>query len=195
MCSLVGGFGLDIAVHNFKFSDTDRIGSLWEYFGSNPISKLQSLYTTASDIGRQFDGLYLMRCYWRHNQVVCDLLQSMTPPVTSSSGKKMGRANCTLDLYFFTRIDPQVTWHCLEATSHALFFNLVTSSSFTFLFVYFLAWNLKCTMYADHTKLMFVCCLSSTFLICYNTNSLFAGLWSIQTWSLIQEHKKWLAIQ
>ena len=37
MCNWVSGFefGLDIGVHNFTFSDTDWIWSLWKNFGSN----------------------------------------------------------------------------------------------------------------------------------------------------------------
>ena len=48
MCNWVGGFwfGLDIGAHNFKFSGTDWIWSLWKNIGSNPIAKFPYPYTT-----------------------------------------------------------------------------------------------------------------------------------------------------
>jgi len=48
VCNWVGGFrfGLEIGVHNYKFSDMDWIWSLWKNFGSNPIAKFRYPYTT-----------------------------------------------------------------------------------------------------------------------------------------------------
>jgi len=48
------GFGLDIEVHNFKFSDTDWIWSLWKKFWSNPIAKFPYPYTTAGESSANF---------------------------------------------------------------------------------------------------------------------------------------------
>jgi len=42
------GFGLDIGVHNFEFSYTDWIWSLWKNFGSNSIAKSPYPYTTGA---------------------------------------------------------------------------------------------------------------------------------------------------
>jgi len=48
MCTGVAGFGfgLDIGVHNCKFSDTYWIWNLWKNFWSNPIAKFPHPYAT-----------------------------------------------------------------------------------------------------------------------------------------------------
>jgi len=55
MCKWVGGFGfgLDIGAHNFKFSDTDWIWSLWKNFESNPTAKFPYQFTTGELAGCQ----------------------------------------------------------------------------------------------------------------------------------------------
>ena len=59
MCNWVGGCGLDIGAHNFKFLDTDWIWSLWKNFASNPIAKFPYQYTTVANQWLEVTRLWL----------------------------------------------------------------------------------------------------------------------------------------